>query len=100
LKASREALLAFTLVSCVAYSLTLKMEAMCSSVHLIIRLLRRILHSGESHNLYSAPNVIRIIKEAEMGEAKVINRREQKCTKKYMPENLKSRNHLVDLGLP
>jgi hypothetical protein len=39
----------------------------------------RKLHNKEFHNLYSSPNVIRMIKEDEMGRACSTNGREEEC---------------------
>jgi hypothetical protein len=39
----------------------------------------RKLHNGELHNLYSSPNIIKMIKEDEMGRACNKNGGEQEC---------------------
>jgi hypothetical protein len=39
----------------------------------------RKLHNGELHNLYSSPNIIKMIKEDEMGRACSTNGGDEEC---------------------
>jgi hypothetical protein len=60
----------------------------------------RKLHNDELHNLYSSPNIIRVIKSRRMRWAGDVARmREGRGVKGFWLEGLKGRDHWEDLGI-
>jgi hypothetical protein len=61
---------------------------------------RRTLHNEELHNLYVAPNSVRVIKSRRMRLAGNTARMgDEKCIQYFLLENLKRRDHFEDLGV-
>jgi hypothetical protein len=58
----------------------------------------RKLHNEELHNLYFSPNIIRMIKDYEMGRTCSAHEENGMRTKFWL-ESLKGRDHSEDLGV-
>jgi hypothetical protein len=60
----------------------------------------RRLHNEELHNLYTSPNIIRLIKSSRMSRTgNVACTGETRNAYKFWPENVKRRVHSADLGV-
>jgi len=65
-----------------------------------LRLFRKKVYNEELHNLYSSPDIIRLIISLKMKWAVNMTRiREIKKHTEYQSGNLKGRNHLEDLSI-